>query len=170
MALKVELKPGERIVIGKSVITNSDARIRFFIEGDAPILREKDILTPATASSPAKNIYLSLQLMYLADDIAAHHDSYFQLVSDFLKAAPSALPYVAEINNHILNDELYKGLRAAKRLIAYEAELVSHASGSQRLRQDSAGDPVASPARGVDSHPGGKPAAKRAGRMAKQGR
>jgi flagellar protein FlbT len=41
MALKVELKPGERIIIGNSVITNDNQRTRLFIEGDAPILRRK---------------------------------------------------------------------------------------------------------------------------------
>ena len=42
MALKVELKPGERILIGESVITNGDQRARFLIDGTAPILRERD--------------------------------------------------------------------------------------------------------------------------------
>ena len=55
MALKVELKPGERIIVGDSVITNDNQRTRLFIEGTAPILREKDILTVATANSPAHN-------------------------------------------------------------------------------------------------------------------
>ena len=45
MSLKVELKPGERIIIGESVITNADQRTRLLIDGHAPILREKDILT-----------------------------------------------------------------------------------------------------------------------------
>ena len=31
MALKVELKPGERIIIGESVITNDNQRPRLFI-------------------------------------------------------------------------------------------------------------------------------------------
>ena len=46
MALKVELKPGERIILGECVITNADQRARLLIEGQVPILREKDILTP----------------------------------------------------------------------------------------------------------------------------
>jgi flagellar protein FlbT len=69
MALKVELKPGERIIIGESVITNDNQRTRLFIEGDAPILREKDILTPETADTPAKRVYLAVQLMYLSTDL-----------------------------------------------------------------------------------------------------
>ncbi len=54
MALKVELKPGERIIVGDSIITNDNQRTRLFIEGQAPILREKDILTPATADLAGK--------------------------------------------------------------------------------------------------------------------
>lgn len=127
MALKVELKPNERIIIGSVVIRNDDHRARFFIEGDAPILREKDILTGASADTPAKKIYLSVQLMYLAGEPTAQHGTYFQLVNDFLRAAPSALPHVQEINNRILSGELYKALKAAKKLIGYEGDLIEHA-------------------------------------------
>ena len=66
MALKVELKPGERILIGDSVITNSDQRTRFLVDGTAPILREKDIMTADRADTPAKRIYLAVQLMYIS--------------------------------------------------------------------------------------------------------
>jgi flagellar protein FlbT len=128
MALKVELKPRERIIIGQVVIRNDEQRTRFFIEGDAPILREKDILTAATADSPARKIYLSLQLMYLAEDPMHQHQTYFQLVRDFVNAAPSALPLIHEINNRILSNELYKALKAAKKLIAYEADLIENAT------------------------------------------
>ena len=58
MALKVELKPHERIIIGSCVITNTDQRARLLIDGDnVPILREKDILTPEVADTPDKLIY-----------------------------------------------------------------------------------------------------------------
>jgi flagellar protein FlbT len=110
------------------VIRNDEQRTRFFIEGDAPILREKDILTAATADSPARKIYLSLQLMYLAEDPMHQHQTYFQLVRDFVNAAPSALPLIHEINNRILSNELYKALKAAKKLIAYEADLIENAT------------------------------------------
>ena len=127
MALKVELKPNERIIIGQVVIRNDEQRTRFFIEGDAPILREKDILTAANADSPAKKIYLAIQLMYLAGDPTYEHEVFFQLVRDFLAAAPSALEHVHEINNRILSGDLYKALKAARKLIAYEADLIENA-------------------------------------------
>ena len=128
MALKVELKPHERIIIGACVITNTDQRAKLLIEGDRiPILREKDILTPDTANTPAKLIYLAVQLMYLSPDPMAHHPTYFSLVRDVLNAAPSAWPFIEAINNHILNGDLYHALKESKKLISHEAELLEDA-------------------------------------------
>lgn len=143
MPLKVELKPGERIVVGTAVIRNGDTRSRLFIEGEAPILREKDILTAATADTPARKIYLAVQLMYLKGDLSGHDEFYFPLVRDFLAAAPSAIGLVSEINNRILSGDLYKALKTARELIAYEEELIGHASGGERVCQGGPGQPIA---------------------------
>ena len=111
MALKVELKPGERILIGDCVVTNSDQRTRLLIEGAAPILREKDIMTAERADTPAKRIYLAVQLMYTSRDAQPHHEIYFSLMRDIVQAAPSTWQIVAAINNHILTGEMYKALK-----------------------------------------------------------
>lgn len=129
MPLRVELKPGERVIIGTAVIRNGDQRTRFFIEGEAPILREKDILTVETANSPARRIYLAVQLMYLNGEIANHNEVYFPLVKDFLAAAPSSLPIITEINNLLLTGAFYKALKEAKKLVAFEEETLSHVTG-----------------------------------------
>jgi flagellar protein FlbT len=128
MSLKVELKPGEKLLIGNCVVTNSDQRTRIFIDGRAPILREKDILTAEKADTPAKRIYLAVQLMYINDDVPGLTKQYFQLVNDIIHAAPSMVPIVDEINNEILTGQLYKALKAAKKLIQYERDLLANAS------------------------------------------
>jgi flagellar protein FlbT len=140
MALKVELKPGERIILGDCVVTNADQRTRLLIEGEAPILREKDILTAATADTPAKRIYLAVQLMYLAKDPRQHHDVYFKLIRDMAQAAPSTWSSIEGINNHILTGEMYKALKEAKRLIAYEKDLLDHAKCGSGLSSDGQAD------------------------------
>ncbi|MGV3489967.1 MAG: flagellar biosynthesis repressor FlbT [Devosia sp.] len=127
MSLKVELKPGEKLIVGNCVITNSDQRTRLFIDGKAPILREKDILTVETADSPAKQIYFAVQLMYIHDDVPRLTGDYFALVNDIITAAPSTIRIVDEINNEILTGNLYKALKAAKKLIQYEQELLANA-------------------------------------------
>jgi flagellar protein FlbT len=131
MALKVELKPGEKLLVGNCIITNSDQRTRLFIEGNAPILREKDILTADTANTPAKRIYLAVQLMYIEDDITKARDAYFALVNDFLGAVPSSAEIVKQINNEILTGQLYKALKASQRLIEYEQDLISNVSAGR---------------------------------------
>jgi flagellar protein FlbT len=140
MALKVELKPNERILIGESVVTNCDQRSWLVIEGSSPILREKDILTARKADTPAKRIYLAVQLMYIGGNPAEQHEVYFALMRDMVQAAPSAWHYIADINNQILTGELYKALKSAKKLIEYEQELLTHAKRGQSLRNSGATD------------------------------
>ena len=127
MSLKVELKPGEKLLIGNCVVTNSDQRTRIFIDGKVPILREKDILTAETADTPARRIYLAVQLMYIQEDVEMLRRDYFQLINDIVRAAPSTVQIVDEINNEILTGSLYKALKAAKKLIQYEQDLLSNA-------------------------------------------
>lgn len=129
MALKVEIKPGERVIIGDALVTNDGHRARLFIEGDAPILREKDILRPDDADTPCKKIYLLIQMMYLSSQPKQHQDLYFQLVNDVQSAAPSTLPYIDAINNELLTESYYKALKKAKALIDYEKELMDNARG-----------------------------------------
>lgn len=135
MALKVELKPGERILIGDSVITNGAQRTRFLIEGRSPVLRERDIITADQADTPAKRIYFAVLLIYTSRDARPHHDTYFALVREFLDAAPSAERYVKIINNQILTGEVYKALKTAKDLISYEQDLIANEECRASLRK-----------------------------------
>ena len=140
MALKVELKPNERILIGESVITNCNQRSWLVIDGTSPILREKDILTATSANTPAKRIYLAVQLMYTSREPQRHHDTYFSLVRDIAQAAPSTWGHIQSINNHILTGEMYKALKEARKLIAYEEELLSNAIRRSGLRKSGKAD------------------------------
>jgi len=125
MALKVELKAHERIIIGSCVITNTDQRARLLIDGDnVPILREKDIMTPESADTPAKLVYLAVQLMYISPDPQNNHGTYFNLLREIITSVPSAWPIIEEINSNILNGQLYRALKEARKLIAYERELL----------------------------------------------
>jgi flagellar protein FlbT len=125
MALKVELKPHEQIIVGNCVITNTEQRARLLIDGDRiPILREKDIMTPDTADTPAKLVYLAVQLMYISPDPQVNHGTYFNLVRDIVTAVPSAWPIIEGINNSILNGDLYQALKEARKLVAYEKQLL----------------------------------------------
>lgn len=134
MGLKVELKPGERFILGDCIVTNGDQRTRLLIEGQSPILREKDIMTAEQADSPAKRIYFVVQLMYTSRDPVAHHETYFTLMRELVQAVPSTWPHIEAISNHIMAGEMYKALKRAKTLIAYEKDLLDKASRGPKLR------------------------------------
>src|SRR5258708_9444145 len=124
MALRVVLKPFERIIIGQSVITNSETRTTFLIDGEAPILREKDILTAETANTPVKRLYLCIQMMYLENDIPKYQDLYMGFVKDLLEAVPSFTTPIGAASKLILSGSLYGSLKEIRTLIRREEKLL----------------------------------------------
>jgi flagellar protein FlbT len=131
MALKITLKPGERMLIGQAVIRNGDSKSNLMIENSVPILREKDILGEKDADSPARRIYFTIQLMYIdGKNLQDHHKSYWKLVHDFIGAAPSATGLIDQISERILVGEYYKALKYTKKLITYEQQLLQQFSDS----------------------------------------
>jgi len=126
MALVIDLKPKERIIVGNAVITNDNQRTRLHIEGEAPILRERDVMREEDATSPCKRIYFIIQLMYLAKDATELYDTYFTALREVQDAAPSTTLLIADISQHILGGHYYKALREARKLIDYEQELMSN--------------------------------------------
>ena len=126
MALKISLKPHERMIIGGAVVTNGDSRTRLVIENKVPLLREKDILSEQEANTPARRIYFVTQLMYVDEDnLMTHHQLYWNLVEELVRAAPSVVTLVDPISEHILFGRYYQALKLARQLIEYEEEAMN---------------------------------------------
>jgi flagellar protein FlbT len=126
MALIIDLKPSERVIIGNALITNDVNRTRLHIEGDAPILREKDIMREVDADTPCKKVYFIIQLMYISVDPKKLHKQYFDMIGEVQKAAPSTTFFLAKINDFLLNDEYYKAMKEARHLMEHERELLEN--------------------------------------------
>ena len=114
MALIIDLKPGEKILVGSAVLTNDTQRTRLHISGDTPILREKDIMQESEATSPCKKVYFMLQCMYLARNPREYHPKYFELLKMIQEAAPSTSIFFLKINGQIIQGHYYKALREAR--------------------------------------------------------
>ncbi len=126
MALVIDLKPQEKILIGEAVITNSSQRTRLHIAGDAPIIRQKDIMQEELADTPCKRIYFMVQCMYIAPKPEEYHEKYFESVEEIQKAAPSCTIFFAQINEHIIAGTYYKAMKIAQQLIEHERELLEN--------------------------------------------
>lgn len=127
MALVIDLKPGEKILIGTAVITNDSQRTRLHIAGDAPILREKDIMKAEEADSPCRRIYFLIQCMYMSPRPDEYFEKYFGMIREVQSAAPSTALFFATINEKILSGSYYLAMKEARELIKYEDELIGNA-------------------------------------------
>jgi flagellar biosynthesis repressor protein FlbT len=122
MPLRVELKPFERITIGDSVIINSGTRSSFLIDGDTPILREKDTVTAETADTPAKRLYHCVQMMYLKNDIGRYRATYLDRVKELQQAVAGSSDLITAVNQHVTEGSLYKALKEIRKLMKREEE------------------------------------------------
>ena len=128
MALKIGLRPGERIIIGSAVITNGPSHAELLLENKVPVLRQKDILAPENARTACQRLYLAVQLMYIDPaSIRKYHQVYWELARQIVEAAPSTLKHIEAVSDFILRDEYYQALKAAQRLIRHEGDLLRDA-------------------------------------------
>jgi flagellar protein FlbT len=125
MPLKLTLKPGERMIIGGAVVTNGTGKTELFVENNVPLLREKDIMGEKDADTVAKQIYFTIQLMYIdPENLVSHHNAYWHLVQQTVKAAPSTVELVDQISEKIVANNHYQALKLTRQLIAYEKEIM----------------------------------------------
>jgi len=123
MPLSIPLPAGAKIIINGAVVQNTGgAYITLTIHNKANILRDKDVLTPAEANTPAKEIYYAVQNAYLFESNRAEWE---KIAHEFLDrheaAVPEAIDLIAHVRSLMQEDKLYNALRASRRLIALEA-------------------------------------------------
>jgi flagellar protein FlbT len=129
MPLKLSLKPGEKFVLNGAVLANGDKRISLVLQNKACVLREKDIMQPEDAKTPARRIYLAIMMMYL--DGAASEEPYndFALrMTEFMGAIsnPPILAACVEISRDVAQGAYYKALISCRKLFDYEQERLNY--------------------------------------------
>ena len=128
MALKITLKPNEKMIVSGAVVTNGNSKnTDLIIENNVPVLRQKDILSENDATSPCRRIYFIVQLMYIDEEnLTDHQPTYWKLVRDLLDVSPRLAGHINQINENILGGNFYRALKLAGELIGYEQEVLKH--------------------------------------------
>jgi flagellar protein FlbT len=129
MPLKLSLKPGEKFVINGAVVANGDKRTSLVIQNKACVLREKDIMQPEDADTPARRIYFPIMMMYLDDgNHETYYDEFALRMTEFMQvvATPDVLATCVTISKEVMRGEYYRALIHAKKLFAYEDERLSY--------------------------------------------
>jgi flagellar protein FlbT len=125
MALKLSLKPHERLVLNGAVLQNGDRRGVILLQNKASVLREKDIMQEDEANSPSRRIYFAVMMMYIDEvNAARYHEAFVHRLQEFMGAIrnPDVLTDCVTISRHVLAREFYKALMLCRKLIAYEDE------------------------------------------------
>ena len=128
MALKITLKPDERIIIGEAVISNGNKQAcSLLIENKVTVLRQKDILKENNANTIGQKIYFTIQLMYIDNtNIVEYHEIYWKLVNNIIQTVPEVLKFIDNISENILGGDYYQALKSAKQLVTYETEVLNY--------------------------------------------
>ena len=132
MPLKLTLKPNEKVLIGTAVLTNAGSKTEIIIQNNVPVLREKDIITEKNADTISKKIYFIVLNMYVdPKNESEYHSIYFKLINELMEIAPNTeiLAMIMEISQKILEGEHYIALKACKKLLNYELELMADVTG-----------------------------------------
>jgi flagellar biosynthesis repressor protein FlbT len=129
--LKLSLKPGEKFVLNGAVVQNGDRRGVLVLQNKASVLREKDIMQPDEATTPARRIYFPVMMMYL-DEAAAErqYEEFATRLTEFMGVVrnPDVLSDCIAISKHVMAREYYKALMLSRKLIEYEDQRLGHVS------------------------------------------
>ena len=122
MALKLSLKPGETFVVNGAVVRNGDRRGVLLLENQARVLREKDIMLPEDANTPAKRAYFAIMQMYLTGETEGQtFDEAAQALAGLVSViAPERRHEAVEVARLVTGGNLYRGLSHCRKLVLVE--------------------------------------------------
>jgi flagellar protein FlbT len=126
MALRLTLKPNERILINGCVVRNSDRRQVIVIENQADVVRETDLLKEDEARSPVKEVYFFIQTALLDPTIRK------KLVPIIQKRLGKLVPvfhdemadHIFQAASHVSQADFYRAMRSLRPLMDYEGRLL----------------------------------------------
>lgn len=130
MPLKLSLKPQEKFVVNGAVLQNGDRRGVLLLQNKASVLREKDIMQPEDANSPAKRIYFPVMMMYLdgGPPKGANYDHFVERITEFMGAIsnPEIMRECVALSKDVMGCDYYRALGRCRKLIAYENEVLGN--------------------------------------------
>jgi len=126
MALRLTLKPNEKIVVNGCVIRNADRRQTLTIENYADVVRGIDLLDDDEAATPVKKVYFFIQSALLRPEIRKDLMPIIQKhLADLVPIFNQQIAgHIFEAANHVSAQNYYKAMRALREVMRYEDELL----------------------------------------------
>lgn len=137
--LVLELRQGDLMVVNGAPIRFRN-RARIELTAKARFLFGKQLMTPETASSPARRIYFALQTAYIGDEDEREAGLIIarQLIGDFQSATTSTL--ARDLLDRALAaaeaDECYQALKLVRRVMRHEEVVLGIAPVTAGVAED----------------------------------
>ena len=93
----------------------------FIVEGETPILRARDVLTPERAVNAPEKLYRCVQQMYLEEDALKYQGSYLALAAQAISERPDCHEKIRVADQFIKTGQYYMALKGLKKLVRQEA-------------------------------------------------
>ncbi|HSK40410.1 MAG TPA: flagellar biosynthesis repressor FlbT [Arenibaculum sp.] len=138
MALKLRLKPNERVVINGCVVQNDNRRYTLTVGNFAQIIRGSDILQEEDADTPVRRAYFIIQTMLLDPASARTYEDVISTSMAKLYAAfqrPDICDRIMQAMHHVGEADYYQALVCLRPVMAYEETVLP---GVRPLRERSA--------------------------------
>ncbi len=135
MALKLTLKPDEKIIVNGCMMRNSNRRHVLTIESHADVIRGHDLLDDQATATPASKVYFLIQTALIRADV---REDLVPLIQEQLAilatvfGSPS-LGHIFEAANFVSIGDYYKALRELRPVIIHEREVLDRLAAPARM-------------------------------------
>lgn len=125
MALKLTLKPDERIIVNGCAMRNSGRRHVLTIESKADVIRGQDLLDPEAVATPVRRVYFLIQTALtrtdLRDDLLTPIQKQLAVLATVFVGDNGA--YIFEAAHFVSIGDYYKALRALRPVMRHEEDI-----------------------------------------------
>ncbi|MFU8863093.1 MAG: flagellar biosynthesis repressor FlbT [Rhodobacterales bacterium] len=125
MALKLTLKPDERIIVNGCAMRNSSRRHVLTIESKADVIRGQDLLDAEAVATPVRRVYFLIQTALtradLRDDLLTPIQKQLAVLATVFVGDNGA--YIFEAAHFVSIGDFYKALRALRPVMKREDEI-----------------------------------------------
>ena len=132
MALKLTLKPDERIIVNGCAMRNSSRRHVLTIESHADVIRGQDLLDADGIVTPVRRVYFLIQTALtradLRDDLVIPIQKQLAVLATVFGG--SSVGQIFEAANFVSIADYYKALSALRPVLRHEQEIMARTSAA----------------------------------------
>lgn len=132
-ALRITLKPGEKIYVNGAVI-RPDRKVSLEFLNDVQFLLENHVMQPEAATTPLRQLYFIIQMILMSPQDAGEARAMFRnslprLIASFESDAIKA--NLKQIDQLVVEGQVYEAMRLLRTLFAREDAILSPLPASQ---------------------------------------